>query len=48
MLRGCRLLMLDIPYSAEDLSEITVELVERNGYRQDIYIRPWFTRAPSW
>ena len=40
LLRGCRLLMLDIPYSAEDLSEITVELVERNGYRQDIYIRP--------
>ena len=40
LLRGCRLLMLDIPYSAEDLCEITVELVERNGYRQDIYIRP--------
>ena len=40
LLRGCRLLMLDIPYSAEDLCEITVELVERNGHRQDIYIRP--------
>ena len=40
LLRGTRLLMLDIPYSAEDLCEITVELVERNGHQQDIYIRP--------
>ena len=40
MLRGTRLLMLDIPYSVEDLCEITVELVERNEHNQDIYIRP--------
>lgn len=40
LLRGCRLLMLDIPYSAEELCNITVELVERNGHQQDIYIRP--------
>ncbi|MDE2779954.1 MAG: branched-chain amino acid transaminase [Chloroflexota bacterium] len=40
LLRGTRLLMLDIPYSVEDLCEITVELVERNGHNQDIYIRP--------
>ena len=40
LLRGCRLLLLDIPYSAEDLCNITVELVERNGHQQDIYIRP--------
>jgi branched-chain amino acid aminotransferase len=40
LLRGCRLLMLDIPYSVEDLCEITVELVERNRHQQDIYIRP--------
>ncbi len=40
LLRGARLLMLNIPYSVEDLCEITVELVERNGHRQDIYIRP--------
>lgn len=40
LLRGCRLLMLNIPYSLEELCSITVELVERNGYQQDIYIRP--------
>ena len=40
LLQGCRLLMLDIPYTADQLCDITVELVERNGHRQDIYIRP--------
>ena len=40
LLRGCRILMLDIPYTAEQLSDITVDLVERNGHQQDIYIRP--------
>ena len=40
MLRGCRLLMLDIPYSLDELCRITVDLVERNGHQQDIYIRP--------
>jgi branched-chain amino acid aminotransferase len=40
LLLGCRLLLLDIPYSLEELCNITVELVERNGHHQDIYIRP--------
>ena len=40
LLQGCRLLMLDIPYSLEDLCQITVELVELNGHQEDIYIRP--------
>jgi branched-chain amino acid aminotransferase len=40
LLRGCRLLMLDIPYSLDQLCNITVELVEHNRHQQDIYIRP--------
>ena len=40
MLEGCRLLMLDVPYSVDELCGITVDLVERNGHREDIYIRP--------
>ncbi len=40
LLRGARLLMLNIPYTAEELCDITVELVERNEHSQDIYIRP--------
>ena len=37
---GCRILMLDIPYSVDDLCNITVELVQKNGNRSDVYIRP--------
>ena len=40
LLRGCRMLMMDIPYSLDELCDITVELVERSGFDQDIYIRP--------
>ncbi len=39
-LRGCKILLLDIPYSADELCQITVDLVERNGHQSDIYIRP--------
>ncbi len=40
LLRGCRIMMLNIPYTADDLCKITVDLVELNGHQQDIYIRP--------
>ena len=40
LLKGCRLLMIEIPYSPEELCDITVELVERCSYTEDIYIRP--------
>ena len=40
LLQGCRMLMLDISYSVDDLCSITVELVERCGYTEDLYIRP--------
>ncbi|GIS81560.1 MAG: branched-chain amino acid transaminase [Dehalococcoidia bacterium] len=40
LLRGCKLLMLDIPYSLDQLCDITVELVAKNRHNHDIYIRP--------
>ncbi|MDP6495790.1 MAG: aminotransferase class IV, partial [Dehalococcoidia bacterium] len=40
LLRGCKLMHMALPYSAEDLSDITVEMVERCAYQEDIYIRP--------
>ena len=40
LLQGCKLLKIDLPYSADDLTKLTVELVERSGYREDVYIRP--------
>lgn len=40
LLQGCRMMMLDIPYSADDLCRITIELIQSCGYKQDLYIRP--------
>ncbi|MFC1872317.1 branched-chain amino acid transaminase [Chloroflexota bacterium] len=40
LLRGCRVLKIDLPYSAEDLCQITIDLVKKCGFKEDIYIRP--------
>ena len=40
LIRGCKILLLDIPYTADQLCDITVDLVARNGHQSDIYIRP--------
>jgi branched-chain amino acid aminotransferase len=37
---SARILHMDLPYSVERLSEITVELLRREAYRHDAYIRP--------
>ena len=40
MLRGCRIMMIDIPYSVDDLCGITADLLQSCGYTEDTYIRP--------
>lgn len=40
LLESCRLLNIKLPYSVEDLSGIAVELLRRDRYRQDAYLRP--------
>ena len=40
MLRGCRLLNIDLPHTLDELCPITVEMAERCGFKEDIYIRP--------
>ena len=40
MLRGCKMLWIDVPYSLDELCQITVEVLERSGFQQDVYIRP--------
>jgi len=38
--RSCRLILLDLPYSVEELGEITLELLRKEGFKADTYIRP--------
>ena len=40
LIRGCSILKMEIPYSVDDLCQITVDLLERNGFAEDVYIRP--------
>ena len=38
--RSARILHIDLLHSVEQLCEITVELVRKNGFKENIYIRP--------
>src|SRR5438477_11179328 len=38
--RSAKVLMLKIPISLDELFSIIVELVRKNNFRQDVYIRP--------
>ena len=39
-LEGCKILRISLPVDADELVRLTVEMVERSGYKEDIYIRP--------
>ncbi len=40
LLNNCRLMKIDIPYTANDLCRLTIELARKEGYREDLYVRP--------
>jgi len=45
LLNSCKLFNNSIPYSAEDLQRIMIDLLRREGYREDVYIRPLIYNA---
>ena len=40
LLRSCKIFRIELDKSAEELSEIALELVRRGEYKEDVYIRP--------
>ncbi len=40
LLNGCRMLKINLAYNADELCQITVDLVKKCGFKEDIYIRP--------
>jgi branched-chain amino acid aminotransferase len=40
LLRSCKILKITPKYSVAQLCDITIDLIKRNGYKEDIYIRP--------
>lgn len=39
-LKNCRMVFIDVPYSAQELADIAVELVARHDFHEDVYLRP--------
>jgi len=37
---GCHILKIDLPYTIDELCQITVELVEMCRFEEDVYVRP--------
>ena len=45
MRRNARMLHMALPLDTEELSSITVELLRRNGFTSDVYVRPLVYKA---
>lgn len=39
-LSNCKILKIEVPFTTSQLVDLTVEMVRKSGYRQDVYIRP--------
>ncbi len=39
-LQSCKILQISLPYTVEQLVDISIELIKRNGQSEDIYMRP--------
>jgi branched-chain amino acid aminotransferase len=37
---GCQILKIDLPYTIDELCQITIELVQKCNFKEDIYVRP--------
>jgi branched-chain amino acid aminotransferase len=40
LLQSAKVMMLNVPATVDRLCEVTVELVERGGFSEDVYVRP--------
>ena len=40
MLNGCHLMNIELPHTLDDLCRITVEVVAKCGFEEDVYVRP--------
>ena len=45
LLQSTELLRMQLPLSADQMSDLTVELLRREGYRGDVYVRPLAYKA---
>lgn len=43
--QSARILLMQLPHTSAELCDITVELCARNGFRSDVYVRPFAYKA---
>ncbi len=43
--RSCRILSMQLPYSVDELLDISTELIRRNDQHEDVYLRPFVFKA---
>jgi branched-chain amino acid aminotransferase len=43
--QSARILLIELPHTTAELCELTVELCARNGFRSDVYVRPFAFKA---
>jgi len=46
-LRSCHIILISLPYSVDELCNITIGLLHKEGFREDTYIRPLAYKADS-
>lgn len=40
MLKSCRILKINLPYTIDDLIRIMLEVIAKSAFREDVYVRP--------
>ncbi len=40
LMEGCKLLKMELPYTIDELCDITVELIRESNIKEDLYVRP--------
>jgi len=44
-LRSCHIILISLPYSVDELCNTTIELLRKEGFREDTYVRPLAYKA---
>lgn len=40
LINGCRALNIDLPYTVDDMCRLSLELVQKSEFRENVYVRP--------
>jgi branched-chain amino acid aminotransferase len=46
-LQSCKIILISLPYTVDQLCDVTLELLRKEGFREDTYIRPLAYKADT-